>query len=379
MKKFRLLNLCIIIQIFIFKAYSDQLDIPNIEQETNFTCWAACCEMIFRAYGNTTITQEQIAIEKGIGADKWNTANGILGALLYYSPNVISLAYDRAATMSEIVEAISGSDTRTGRVPMIAIWKMTPGDEHAVLIIGVSGNNIIYNDPEDGDNAIPRQLSYEQFKKGTIDGILHTFTKFIRLQSSPPIPIPTGIGSNEYLNIITYTSLISQVPQTLNFSAQKYGDHTPITWTWRLLFPYDDGDYLAAYWSYNGSQFSSTWTISNFILPSGYNWKYNSDGKIPARVEVVVNDNNGPPAHDNSRIVYYQPSQLYPGRIDYIYQTVSNPQADLVAHENINAKFDQFLNGGSISLRSGSSIELNDGITIQNGGVVNLVVDPNLR
>jgi hypothetical protein len=36
MKKICFINLWIIIQIFIFKAYSDQLNIPNIEQETNF-------------------------------------------------------------------------------------------------------------------------------------------------------------------------------------------------------------------------------------------------------------------------------------------------------------------------------------------------------
>jgi hypothetical protein len=335
--------------------------------------------MIFKAYGNITVTQEQIAIEKGKGDDKWNTADGILVALNSYKPYCNGIAYNRPATMAEIVKEISGSDASIGRVPLIAIWKMSSGDEHAVLIIGYSGNIIIFNDPEDGDSAVPRQLTYDQFKSGTLDGIPHFFVKFIRLQNRPPTPIPLGTGSNEFVNINSYTSLISQVPQTISFSAQKGGDHTPNTWTWRLLFPHDGGDYLAASWSYSSSQFSSAWTIYDFALPLGYNWKYNFDGKISARVEVVVNDNNGPPAHVDSRIVYYQPSQLYPGRIDYVYQTVSSPQTDLVAHENINAKIDQFLNGSSISLRSGNSIELNDGITIQNGGVVNLIVDQNLR
>ncbi len=152
-----------------------------------------------------------------------------------------------------------------------------------------------------------------------------------------------------------------------------------MNWNWKLIFPHSDGDCTVASWTESSSKLQSTWNIPNFVLPAGYQWKYNFNGNIPGRVEVLVNDNAGPPAHEDAINVLYKPSVTYPGTVVYENSTVSNTLPEVKAHESIITQYDQILPGGNITFKSGERITINDGITIQNGSTTNFVIDPSIR
>lgn len=290
-----------------------------------------------------------------------------------YPLKIFGISYDGYASIYDIKDEIDGTNSSIGRVPMVAVWDVTPGDDHMVLIIGYNGNNVIFNDPENA--SVSYSWSYQDFN---YKANVRSWKQYLRLDSRPPTPIPTGTGPNELVLITSAPTTISQTPQTLSFTAYKYGDHIPVTWTWRLIFPHLSDDCVTATWTSNSSDRTSNWNISNFVLPIGYKWKYNFEGNIPGRIEVLVADNAGPPAHDDAKDIVFTPSTLYPGRIDYEYMTISSQQPEVKAHEMITLRQDQFNSGTNIDLRSGFRIDITDGVTINNGSSVDFVIDPSL-
>lgn len=236
---------------------------------------------------------------------------------------------------------------------------------------GYSVDNVIYNDPEYGTREVD---TYAQFVR---TGNSWAWYETLRLFTDPREPIPLGVGYGHRVRLFdSYcTQEITQSPQSLSYRAYKYGD-SPVSWEWKLVFPDMYGEVVVASWITNTSQYDLTWDIPTFVLPSDHNWKYRYDGKIGGRVEVICMD---PDYHDDAINVMYVPSDLYPGVLIYEGQVVNNYQPDIRVHELLIMQNDQFLPGANINLKSGERIDIKDGITIENGSLTNLIVDPALR
>jgi hypothetical protein len=96
-------------------------------------------------------------------------------------------------------------------------------------------------------------------------------------------------------------------------------------------------------------------------------------------VEVEVDDASGSPSCWNSMDVLYVPDELYPGVLIYEDQTVSGPEPVVKAHERLILHDDQFLVGADIALESGERLDIEGGVTVSDGAIVDFVVDPSLR
>jgi hypothetical protein len=397
-------KLCILLLLTLttpFYSYAGlELVIEGYRQWGTNTCWAACSKMILGAYGCTinggAIDEKTIRCWAfpnepctGSGPDLTNQLFGLTRSTdkvlqnygnIYSNPTDFNTSTQGGnISQTDLTKEIDqGRPILCGRV--IADGTST-GRKHMLLIRGYEGSGgsnagkVIYNDPSDGQRY---SVPYDEFVR---KGNAFFWYQTLRLTTNPKVKIPTGTGPNEYVLIQTGTSNtveISQSTRTLSFTALKYGNHVPVCWNWRLIFSTVDGEYIVKSWNAQGSNFTSTWNISNFTLPSNI-WNYNFDGKIPGRVEVTVDDNAGPPSHSDAINALYIPSNLYPGILIYENRNISTPQIDVKAHEQIIAQTDQFLSGGNVSLKAGQRIDINDGVTINNGSVVNLVIDPTLR
>jgi hypothetical protein len=380
------------------KAGRDLL-IFEVGQAGQNTCWAACAIMVLRSYDRANITSE-LQIRRWVfdSGGSTDSANALAGGpkttdmvLKHFSQNYIESYSINTGTVPGcggegcISQSMLTSTIDDGR-PMIA--GVTPVRElgvysyHAVVIRGYTGSggsvvgDVIYNEPR--YNGRRHMMPYSDF----VAGDDWFWDETLMITSKPKAdPIPVGIGSNEGVSIYNSTTEITQSPQNLTFRAAKSGPHVPVNWNWKLVFPHDGGEYVAATWSVTTSAFLSTWNVPNFVLPSNYKWKYNFDGKIPGRIEVLVNDNAGPPAHTDAANVLYVPNDLYPGVVIYENKTISSPQPEVKAHELIRLQNSQFLPGSNINFRSGERIEIREGtnINIPNSGSINFTVDPSIR
>jgi len=377
------------------KAQRDLL-IHGFGQGGQNTCWAACAIMVLRAYdrNNTTSELEMRRWVFGTGLPSTDLPNALSGdpkatdmVIRNFSSNPVIESYSintgavpGCGGEGCISQSMLTSTIDDGR-PMIA-GVTTADSYHAVVIRGYTGSGgsnvgrVIYNEPR--FNGQRREMLYSDF----VAGNEWFWDETLMITSKPREAIPVGVGPNEHVRILdnNSTTQITQSPQNLTFRAWKYGPHVPVNWNWRLVFPHAGGDYVLT-WSVTSSAIQSTWSIPNFVLPSNFKWKYNFDGKIPGRVEVLVNDNAGPPAHEDAMNVLYVPNDLYPGVIVYENRTISTPQPEVKAHELIIIKNSQLLPGSHINFRSGERIDIKAGtnINIQGGGSVNFVVDPSIR
>ena len=385
----RIFMLGILLTLFTSNAYAArELVISPYRQWGTNTCWAACSKMVLDAYQfYKTETDIRIWAFPPDGPDVTNQLSGTTKStdkvLQNFGPIYSTFTPFNAGTgggnisQSDLtLEIDRGRPILSGR--LIADGSAT-GRKHMFLITGYTGTGgstagkVIYNDPASGTR---KEQTYAEFVRTGNDYIWY---ETLRLTTNPRVQIPTGTGPNEYVRINSGTAEITLSPQSLSYTAYKYGTHIPVNWNWKLIFPHSYGDCVVASWTVSGSNLQSTWNISNFVLPAGYQWKYNFDGKIPGRVEVLVNDNAGPPAHEDAINVLYRPGVLYPGIIVYENNTISNIQPEVKAHELIITKNDQFLPGGNITFKSGERIDIKDGITIQNGSTTNFTIDPSIR
>jgi hypothetical protein len=389
----RVVCLFFISSITINVLAARELVIVDYRQLATNSCWAACSYMVLDAYNHRT---SEMDIRRWAfppnGDDHQNQLSGsptsTAGVLSHFgSINSYFDGYNTSTgggniSQSNITQEIDqGRPILAGRVYFDNNLNISYG--HMYVIRGYTGNggssvgDVIYNDPDPRIGG-RRAQSYAEFVRR---GNEYQWYETLRLTTNPRPQIPTGIGSGERVRIYDYSSTtrITQSPQSLSFEANKGGVHVPVNWNWRLVFPHVGGEYVAATWTVTSSSFQSVWNISNFVLPSNYQWKYNYDGIIPGRVEVLVNDNAGPPAHEDAVDVLYVPSNLYPGVIVYQNKTVSNAQPEVKAHELIILRNDQFLPGSSINFKSGDRIDIGNGVTIQDGSNVNFTIDPSIR
>jgi hypothetical protein len=385
----RLLLSVVLFTLFTSNAYSArELVISPYRQWGSNTCWAACSKMVLDAY---QFSKTEMEIRKWAfppnGPDVTNQLSGTTKStdkvFQNYGPIYSTFTpFNTSSRGGNISQSDLTSEIDRGR-PILSgrlIADGSPtGSGHMFLITGYTGSGgstagkVIYNDPASGTR---KEQTYAEFVR---TGNGYIWFETLRLTTNPRFPIPVGTGPKELVRINSGTAEITQSPQSLSYIAYKNGDHIPVNWNWKLIFPHSYGDCIVASWTVTGSNLQSTWNISNFVLPAGYQWKYNFDGKIPGRVEVLVNDNAGPPAHEDAINVLYTPNILYSGIIVYENNTVSNAQPEVKAHELIITQNDQFSPGGNITFKSGERIDINDGVTIQNGSTTNFTIDPLIR
>lgn len=267
-------------------------------------------------------------------------------------------------------------------IAAVAIDKGTGVYLHDVLIKGYTGlsgsnmENVIFNNPEDGGNR--QVLSYANFLRTNNSWAWY---ETLRLVTNPRQPIQTGFY--DWCRIYdggttTITPSTISLSYTAGFGSVETPPAHPVSWSWKLVFIHTTGECIAQSWTSNSTTSPVTWNISGFSLPSGYQWYYNYDGIIPGRVELNLLDSDGVPHYDAINVTY-APTNQYPGFVIYEDNTVSSSQPEVKAHQMIMAQNDQILSGGNITCRAGDRIDIKDGITIQNGGTTNFVVDPSIR
>lgn len=139
-------------------------------------------------------------------------------------------------------------------------------------------------------------------------GDFQKWKETLRFTTNPRVPIPTGVGPAHVVLLQEYdcTEEITQSPQSLTFRAIKWGD-TPVSWEWKLVFPHSNGDAVVASWNTSTSQDDLTWNITNFTMPSNYDWIYQNDGRVAGRIEVICMD---PDYHFDAINIIYVPGDI---------------------------------------------------------------------
>ncbi|MBD3314231.1 MAG: hypothetical protein GF344_00460 [Chitinivibrionales bacterium] len=355
-----------------------ELDITPARQDSSFWCWAAACEMVLYAYGKA-IDQYDCAAWAVSRENRtvWMTgANNAVDQVLIHFGGIYSKHDESTLYESYIIDEIDDGK------PIIAGISFYNVIGHMVIIRGYTGSggydlgNVIYNNPGTGKRE---ERPYDEFTGPDDPEDEWYWHETLRLTTPPRDPIPyVGIGDQEHgvwLDDYNCTQEITESTQSLSFSAYKIGD-TPVSWEWQLVFPHEYGYAVVESWTTNSTEDDLTWNISNFSLPSGYDWEYTYDGKIAGRVEVVCLD---PDYHDDAINVIYVPNDLYPGTLVYENQIVTNNQPDVDVHELLIVRNDVFGAGANISFKAGERIDIEDGVTIENGSLTNFIIDPSLR
>jgi len=352
------------------------------------TCWAAVSVMVLNAYGYPQDDEKQVRCwafpdpneqncntSMGGPTDKFN---GLWGQSKSVDQILQHFGYiygysDMDLSQEEIAEQIGVNNWDFHR-PFICGLLNANNSRHMVLGIGYRGSgvgsdvtHVIYNNPSSGNEKF---LPYHDFVYNDDFYWLETYV----LTTYPATPIPTPIDPPDWVSITSGTSEIAPSTTSLSYSASR-GSATSATWYWKLIFPHSSGYCTARSWTVSGStSYHSTWNITGFSLPSGYQWRYCVDGKIAGWAEVtVVYPGNTMKSAFN---VLYTPANPYPGKIRYENNVVSTSQPDVKAHELIVFQNDQFNSGANIDFKSGGSMNIEDGITINNGSSVDLIVDP---
>lgn len=360
---------------------SVELDISGVAQDESEWCWAACSEMVLRAYGYSN-DQTEIANWAVSGADCTNDLYGTT-----YSVDQILRHFGNISTNHTPFNPSTGggnlkkehviNEIEGGRPFLAGLYRATTR-HHVVLVTGFTGSgigsdmdNIIYKDP---DGGVRGERSYAEFVQFAYD---QEWGETLRLVTPPREEIPLGFGPNHMVRLYEEdcTQDITASTQSLSFRAVKSGD-SPTSWEWKLSFAHSEGTEVLATWTSNISQMDLTWNIENFSLPNHYNWKYNRDGKIPGRIEVICSD---PAFHYDAVNVFYIPDDLYPGAVIFENQTITDAQPEVRAHEWILIQSSTFSTGGSTAFRSGRQLDIWDGTYIGNGSDMDFIVDPALQ
>ena len=366
-----------------------QLVISPYEQSGNHTCWAACSKMILDAYQiqdsyGASISEQEILNQAVDGADVKNYLFGYsysVDMILAYwgsiqsnptSPN--SQGYGNLSQLNLTAEIDDGR-------PIISQWDYSDGSEdHDVLIIGYDGTGgsdagkVIYNDPSLNNSENPKYLSYATFVQ---TGTSRWWYATLRLTTNPDYPIPTPIGGSNWVQVNTGgTTVVTPTTSSLSYSASSCCKS--ITWNWNLIFTDVNGPVVVASSSQpTDNSNTTTWNITNFAMPAGHQWYYNYNGKIPGRVELSATIESEQ-IYDWKDVIFV-PSVLYPGYIVFANQTVSSSHADVKAHTSVSLTNDAITSTGNVSFKAGNKININDGVTIQNGSLTNFIIDQGLQ
>lgn len=166
---------------------------------------------------------------------------------------------------------------------------------------------------------------------------------------------------------------------TGNFIRRFGSDAYATQWQWRLTFFHTYGEYVVG--TFNGPEYptlSTTWNAPGFSLPGGYYWSYNSEGAIRGELKLSCVDTDGY-YHYDKEIVSYVPSTTYPMAQYYAYGELSSTLPEVKAHQSITLRNFEIKTGANVTFRAGETINIKDNVTIYNGSLCNLVVDPSLR
>jgi hypothetical protein len=131
------------------------LAVPHRQQERSRWCWAACAEMVVRYYGNSQLSQWDIA-------RKMVPHRGVCSKEVVPSCNcpcsleAIRPLYERLGIEARFIPSTIGFDLITqesdSKRPVEVIFSHGPDSRHAVLIVGTvsMGNRklVQVNDPE---------------------------------------------------------------------------------------------------------------------------------------------------------------------------------------------------------------------------------------
>lgn len=377
------LPLMIILNIIIPSHGDLELVIPNIAQETQTTCWAACCRMVDKAYNPESIRLENF----------WTTMAGTSGShsitgsdrsvdkLLSTYAEVSTLAGSGSLQFSNSTSDKGIKQQIDGGRPIVIRRAATWGG-HFMLITGYwndADQTVIVQDP--WNQSTPKKIyriKYSELLEDP-DNTLIRWTHTCRLTSNPKVKIPTPIGGGTAGVGISIGSLggpFSISPSTTTLQFLVSCTQTPTSYRWKVVFPHSNGECVVASSTLGNYKI---WTYPNFSMPTGYQWIYNYDGVIPGWVSVELYYAGG-----TLGTLYFQqginyvPTNRYSGTLIYENKTVSNLQSDVKAHELLITKNDQFLPGANINLKSGEAIEINS-LTIQNGATTSLIIDPSLK
>ena len=295
MKKILFLGLFLLNMANIFA--SKEFSITPAFQEKTLWCWAASCEMVLDAYGNSS--------------DQYDIANWAVG-----NQNKMVDMYGDAKTVDRVLAVIGGIETLYN-LAALTEWGITYeiGDEddngvpiiagidiggvgHVVVIRGYTGSggddvgNVIFNDPNPYFGG-RRVLPFDDFVD---NGPSWRWNETLRMTTMPRIPIPVGLY--DYARISDGgTTTVTPSTTSLSYTAVFHNADTwpthPVSWDWKLIFVHAGGECIARSWTSTSTGSQLTWNISGFSLPTGYQWYYNYDGEIPGRIELDLLDSDG--------------------------------------------------------------------------------------
>lgn len=136
------------------------LDVPHIKQAGETHCGVACLEMVYRFFGITDVSQEDIwKKRKTLRPDK--------SAYYMETKNMVSDVKDRGfyvlrgqlyldeGKCSESLQNLLASG-----IPVIACnqWERNPEYGHFVVIVGLGGGQVMYLDPEKNEQVQKKEV-----------------------------------------------------------------------------------------------------------------------------------------------------------------------------------------------------------------------------
>lgn len=264
-----------------------ELNITPYRQWGNNTCWAACSYMVLNAYQASGIGTDEMNIRRFAfppnGPDVTNQLFGTaisVDEIIYYYGFINSNPTDfnpvtQGGNISQndlTSEIFVGRPIFCGRL----IYDGTAtGRKHMLVITGYTGSggsnagNVVYNDPATGSRSVQ---SYAEFVRR---GNEYIWYQTLRLTTNPRVPIPTGFY--DWVRIsnggtTTVTPSTTSLTYTAGFNSNEQPPAYPVLWNWKLKFVHSGGECIVRSWTSNSTSYQSTWNISNFSLPAGYQW-----------------------------------------------------------------------------------------------------------
>lgn len=369
--------------------FARELVITANRSEMSNWCWAAVSQMVLSWY---MVNKTQTEIVQKVYVLPDDETLPLYGNVGYLGVNKILEYYasDKIGRITHTNGILSKSDIFTeinGNRPIPILGQNDFGSDpkyHIALIIGYVDNNpnnpiIIVNDPKPGRDGGRKeiQLTYLQISAGDWE-----WQETIRLQKS-------GAGSVGVLSgvqiagadLFTYTQPASSRTYSGNFIRSSPGaiNEHPVEWTWSLLFYHTGGDYVVSSSVIPNPNWGLTtqWTAPAFTLPQ-YQWLYNEDGSVKGALRLKCIDEVGITHRSATEVAYFKPNP-YPVTMAYVYNSISGALSEIKAHELVILQNLQINSNANVTFRAGSTIDIKEGVNIENGAVTNLIVDAGVR
>ncbi len=183
-----------LIALSIVSAEARVLNIPRIQQEQSNWCWDATSLMVIHYFGNTSLTQQQVA-DYAVGGQ--NVSNYSWGAP---APDhgIDEILNNWGVSNAYVASALSPDEQNThynSGNPVIIRWGWNGGGGHFVLGIGITGSQITINDPWTAGGVIVADTSWATYGESYNNSSdMHTWTH--SMWSTMPDP---GVESTDSL------------------------------------------------------------------------------------------------------------------------------------------------------------------------------------